>query len=205
MKKTLIISYTPRTDSNTKKLLDCFIDKNKGKTEITFLDITKDVPDLLLEDNLNLLFKQDYAKLPLTDDELNRIKKNEEIINQFLATDYIVLAYPMYNFSLPATVKSWVDAIIRNTKTFRFDDEGNYIPLCMDKEALVLMTTGGDYTKEPFKSINFATPEITQQLGFIGVATYHITAYGLDENRGQLDAILNNSKKEIDAFGGSWY
>jgi len=182
MKKTLIISYTPRTDSNTKKLLDCFIDKNKGKTEITFLDITKDVPDLLLEDNLNLLFKQDYAKLPLTDDELNRIKKNEEIINQFLATDYIVLAYPMYNFSLPATVKAWVDAIIRNTKTFRFDDEGN-----------------------PFKSMNFATPEITQQLGFIGVATHHINAYGLDENRGQLDTILNKSKKEIDAFGRNWY
>jgi len=38
MKKTLIVSYTPREGSNTKKLLDHFVSQISGKTEIEFLD-----------------------------------------------------------------------------------------------------------------------------------------------------------------------
>lgn len=204
MKKTLIVNYTPRIDSNTKKLVDYFIGQNKNKTEITFLDLAKNTPDLLLEENLNLTLKRLYSGVSLDEAETKLLSKNDEILQQVLETDYIVLAYPMYNFSLPATVKAWIDAIIQGGVTFKMTETG-YVGLCEGKQALVLMTTGSDFSTEPAKSRNFATPLIDAQLDFIGIPTEHISAFGLQQYADKVDAIIETSKTEIKALGKKWY
>ena len=57
MKKTLIVSYTPRIGSNTKQLTDTFFQAVKGKTEIIHVDLSSDPPDLLLNESLNAFIK----------------------------------------------------------------------------------------------------------------------------------------------------
>lgn len=108
MKKTLIVNYTPRVDSNTKKMVDYFIESNKMKTEITFLDLAEDTPDLLLKENLNLYVARNFGGVALTEEQQKGLAKNDQMMNQLLETDFVVLATPMYNFSIPATVKAWL-------------------------------------------------------------------------------------------------
>ncbi|MFC5044304.1 FMN-dependent NADH-azoreductase [Aquimarina hainanensis] len=204
MKKTLVVTYTPREGSNTKELIDHFISINKEKTEFSILDLTKEVPDLLLEKNLGLIFKDNYTEESLSDSEQQVLEKNNKMVSQVLEADYIVIGFPMYNFSLPATVKAWVDAIIQTGKTFMLGEEG-YVGLCRGKQALTIMTTGSDFGVPPLDSMNYATPLIKTDLEFIGIPSKHISAFGLQQYGDRLSEILEKAKKEITAVSDQWY
>lgn len=204
MKKTLIVNYTPREGSNTKKLVDFFIKENKEKTEITFLDLAKDTPDLLLEENLNLYVKRNFGGVELSDAENQILAQNDKLVQQVLAADYIVVATPMYNMSVPATVKAWIDAIVQAGVTFTQTAEG-LKGLCENTEALVLMTSGSDFGIEPLKSMNHAVPLLNACLGLIGIPSKNITAFGLQQYGDKLEEILANAQNEIKEAGSKWY
>src|SRR5665647_989272 len=102
--KTLIISYLPRGErSKTKQILDAFLENATGETEQ--LDLNKDVPDLFLPENLSAYYRRNYAGEELSEIDKKHLEKMDKMTEQFLNADKIVLAYPMYNFSLPAVVK----------------------------------------------------------------------------------------------------
>jgi len=204
MKKTLIIRYTPRENSNTKKMLDYFIEKNEAKTDITLLDLTEETPDLLLKENLNLYINRNFAGIELTEEENEKLAKNDKMMKQLLDADFIVLASPMYNFSIPATVKAWFDGVIQAGKTFTYTDTG-LKGLCENKEALILMTSGSDFGEEPYKSMNFATPLLTTSFGFLGVSSEAINVFGTQQYADKLDELIEESKGKIDAVGRKWY
>ena len=77
--------------------------------------------------------------------------------------DNLIIAFPMYNFSLPAAVKSWVDAVIQKGKTFTLTDKG-FQGLCVEKKAIVIITTGYEVGEA-----DFATPLIKTALGLMGI------------------------------------
>ncbi|WP_323027971.1 NAD(P)H-dependent oxidoreductase [Gelidibacter japonicus] len=171
MKKTLIVSYAPRKGSYTKELVNEFIDLATDKTEITFLDLTTSPPDLLLTDNLNLIW---YGGQPeYTEEEKERLSNHFQLTQQVLDADNIVLASPMYNFSLPATVKAWVDAIVVNNKTFAFIEGEGFKGLCENKNALVLLVSGGDYSEEGMNE--YYSPTIKTNFDYIGIGYFGVT------------------------------
>jgi len=61
MSKTLVVSYTPRYESNSKKLLDTFLQTTTS--DVTHLDLVNTPPPFLLEGNLNALLKRNYYVL----------------------------------------------------------------------------------------------------------------------------------------------
>ncbi|MCF6328114.1 MAG: NAD(P)H-dependent oxidoreductase [Devosiaceae bacterium] len=149
MSKILLISCTPRHESNTKKLVQTFIDTTKNKADITHLDLVANPAPLLLGNNLNALLKRNFMGMELDADESEVLQDVDQMVEQLQSFERIVLAYPMYNFSIPAVVKAWFDAVIQNGKTFKIKDDGSYEGLRQGTKALVLMTTGGDYSQEP--------------------------------------------------------
>lgn len=48
----------------------------------------------------------------------------ELAIQQFLDTDVLVIGAPMYNFSVPSTLKAWIDRIAVAGRTFRYTEAG---------------------------------------------------------------------------------
>ncbi len=137
--------------------------------------------------------------------ELNEVEQQivasaDVLVQQLLDADRIVFAFPMYNFSLPAAVKAWVDAVIQLGKTFTMTGEGAYAGLCHGKKALILMTTGGDFSQEPTKNMNFATPLMQTCLGFMGIESHVIAAYGLNQYMDRADDIVADAQQEIIGF-----
>ena len=204
MKNTLIVNYTPRIGSNTKILVDHFTALNKDKTTITVLDLAKTTPDLLLEENLNLYVKRNFGGVDLSADEQKRMSHNDKMVQQILDADFIVLASPLYNFSIPATVKAWFDTVISAGKTFTQTATGPK-GLCENKQAVLLMTSGGDFNSEPLKNVNFGSPLVATCFGFMGIPSESITAFGLQQYQDKATEILEKAKQEIEVLSNKWY
>ncbi|WP_109832764.1 NAD(P)H-dependent oxidoreductase [Reichenbachiella versicolor] len=204
MTRTLVISYTPRKGSYTKILLEEFISLAKEKTSIKHLDLVVTPPDLLLEKNLNLVMEWNNGKRDFSKEELTLLSNHHSLVEDVLDADNIVLAFPIYNFSMPATVKAWIDAIIVSEKTFSFNPHTGFKGLCESKRALSIMVSGFDY-HDSGNIREYASSTIQQNFDFIGIPLEQISAFGVDQKREQLDTILTNAKTEISSLIDKWF
>jgi FMN-dependent NADH-azoreductase len=69
---------------------------------------------------------------------------NDAILNEFQNADVIVIGVPMYNFSTPSSLKSWIDRVARAGVTFKYTDKG-VEGLVKDKSVIILSSRGGFY------------------------------------------------------------
>ncbi|MGC5698709.1 FMN-dependent NADH-azoreductase [Pseudomonas sp. NFXW11] len=65
-----------------------------------------------------------------------------QALEEFLAADAVVVAAPMYNFTIPTQLKAWIDRIAVAGKTFRYTEAGPE-GLCGGKKVIVVSTSGG--------------------------------------------------------------
>ena len=101
----------------------------------------------------------------------------DTLIEEVEAADVIVIAAPMYNFSIPSTLKAWIDHIVRAGRTFRYGAAGPE-GLLKGKKVFIVTGRGGVYSGEsPAKSLDFQEPYLRAMLGFLGlddVAFIHV-------------------------------
>jgi FMN-dependent NADH-azoreductase len=89
---------------------------------------------------------------------------SDALISELQAADTIVFAVPMYNFSVPSTLRAYFDHIARAGVTFRYTANGPE-GLLKGKKAYVFITRGGVYAN----GIDTQTPYLKQFLGFVGI------------------------------------
>ena len=103
------------------------------------------------------------------------LAQSEALINEAAAADLLLIAVPIYNFSIPAALKSWIDLICRdNVDGARAHDlTGQSI----NKQALIILTS--NYTLANADD-DFATPYLKFMMKFIGIdSVTFIDATGL--------------------------
>ena len=88
-----------------------------------------------------------------------------QVMEQVLAADVIVIGAPMYNFSIPSTLKAWIDRIAVAGKTFRYTDKGPE-GLAGSKKILIASGRGGIHTGAPS---DFQEAYLLHLFGFLGV------------------------------------
>jgi FMN-dependent NADH-azoreductase len=94
---------------------------------------------------------------------------SDELIAEVEAADTIVLAAPMYNFSIPSTLKAWIDHVARRGRTFRYSEKGPE-GLLKGKKVFVLAARGGVYSNgAPAAVLDFQEPYLRAVLGFLGL------------------------------------
>jgi FMN-dependent NADH-azoreductase len=93
---------------------------------------------------------------------------SDTLVSELEAADTIVLAAPMYNFSIPSTLKAWVDHVVRAGRTFRYTAAGPE-GLLKGKKAYVVTARGGVYSEGPGAAFDFQEPYLRAVLGFIGI------------------------------------
>ena len=197
MQNLLLVLYTPRHDSNTQKLVNTFLSAAQDHYNIKQIDLAKNPPPLLSEDNLNALLKRNFMGIDLTEDEQATVACADQYTEQLMEADKIVIAFPMYNFSLPAAIKAWIDLVTQKDKTFAISEMGEYSGLLSGKHALTLMTTGNDFNLDVLKDKNLATPLIQQCFDFIGVSNKHISAFGLNQYADRAGQIVEEAQQKI--------
>ena len=96
---------------------------------------------------------------------------SEMLIEELLWADYLLLGVPMYNFSVPSTLKAYLDNVVRINRTFAFDSTTHtYQGLATDKKALIITPSAGNFVVgTPLDHLNFCDSYLRSILGFIGV------------------------------------
>ncbi|MBV6671480.1 FMN-dependent NADH-azoreductase [Xanthomonas axonopodis pv. phyllanthi] len=97
---------------------------------------------------------------------------SEQLVEEFLASDIVVIGAPMYNFSVPTQLKAWIDRIAQPGRTFRYTANGPE-GLAGGKQLIVASSRGGMYTQGPMASLDFQEAYLTATFGFLGVRDVH--------------------------------
>lgn len=105
---------------------------------------------------------------PSTEEEKAARALSDALIAEVKAADTILIGAPMYNFSVPTTLRAWFDYILRAGETFRYSEAGPE-GLLKGKRVVVIESRGGLYSEGPAAAIDFQEPYLRQLLGFIGL------------------------------------
>lgn len=139
----------------------------------------------------------------LTGAQRTAVALSDTLIAELEAADTIVFALPMYNFSIPSTLKAWIDHVARRGRTFRYSEQGPE-GLLKGKKVFVLVARGGVYSKgSPFAAFDFQEPYLRAVLGFIGLTDVtFIHLEGLAMGPQAADANRAKALAEIDRLAG---
>ena len=98
------------------------------------------------------------------------IKISNDLIAELQAADHIIIGTPMYNFTIPAVLKAYIDHIVRVGVTV-VDNVGQLT----GKKTTIILASGGDFRPgSPFEAYNQASGYLRQVLGFIGLTDLDI-------------------------------
>jgi FMN-dependent NADH-azoreductase len=87
----------------------------------------------------------------------------DELIDELLAADHLLLSSPMYNWSVPSSLKAWIDQVLVNDKTMTYD--GSPGPLA-GRPVTVVASYGGGYSPgTPREKANFCGPYLETVFG----------------------------------------
>ena len=139
MKKLLYISVNSKPEdlsaSKTvaRKFINRFLERNKD-FQVEEIDLYKEhIPRLEYQyfEKRNCIVNEDDAK-ELSDKERSEVQRIRELCDQFISANVYVIAAPMWSLSFPAPLKEYIDCIMQDEKTIKF--EGKKIePLLDDK------------------------------------------------------------------------
>jgi FMN-dependent NADH-azoreductase len=101
-------------------------------------------------------------------DQAKAVAIADTLIAEVEAADTIVIAAPMYNFTISTPLKAWLDHIARAGRTFRYSEAGPE-GLLKGKKVFVVLSRGGFYGEGPAKAMDFQEPYLRTMLGFLGM------------------------------------
>src|SRR5580698_7675932 len=103
---------------------------------------------------------------------------SDELIGELERAEEYVFGVAMHNFSIPSTLKLWIDQIARVGRTFSYGANGP-TGLLKSKKAIILVATGGNYEAgTPMGGFNFVEPYLKAVFSFLGVTDIQFVTAG---------------------------
>jgi FMN-dependent NADH-azoreductase len=155
--------------------------------KVTHRDLGENPPPHLISQTLN-----GVRGTASTDTEFAARRLSDELIGELKTADTVVIGAPMYNFSVPTTLRVWFDHVLRAGVTFKYVD-GAVRGLLGGKRVIVIESRGGLYSEGPAQAIDFQEPYLRHLLGFIGITDVTFVraekiGYGPEARTASIDA-----------------
>ncbi|MGF9816699.1 FMN-dependent NADH-azoreductase [Brevibacillus agri] len=173
MNKVLFIKANDRPveQAVSVKLYEAFVQsykENHPNDEIAELDLFAENLPYYGNDLLTAMFKAGRG-MELTAEEQKGAELVNKYLNQFADADKVMIAFPMWNFTVPAVLHTYVDYLSQAGKTFKYTAEGP-VGLMGDKKVALLSARGGVYSEGPMAEIELANRYVRTVLGFWGIS-----------------------------------
>ncbi len=188
MAHLLHIDSSPRGDrSHSRRLTTEFVEAWKQShpaDTVTYRDVGRNPVPHVDEAWIAAAYTPPEQRTP----ELqSAIRMSDRLVDEFLAADIYVIGVPMYNLSVPSTLKAYIDQIVRIGRTFAFEPENStnpYKPLVLGKKMSIVAVrggsgfgSGGQYEKQ-----NYQTPYLATIFGFMGITDITFIEVEKDES-----------------------
>lgn len=107
-----------------------------------------------------------------TAEQAARLALSDTLIAEIQDADTLVVSTPLYNFSIPSTLKSWIDHICRSGITFNYTENGP-VGLLTGKRMIIVVASGGTSIGS---DMDFTSNYLRFVMGFIGITDIEIIA-----------------------------
>ncbi|WJG22965.1 FMN-dependent NADH-azoreductase [Vibrio furnissii] len=173
--------------SQSSKLLDAYLTKF-NQDELNVRDLAAD-PLPVLDFSVATALR---ATEDLSEDQQKVVALSDTLIAEIKAADTLVIAAPMYNFTIPTQLKNWFDLI-----ALKYTEAG-VKGLIEGKKAVVITTRGGIHKDAATDNV---APYLKTILGFVGITDVEFVyaealnmgeepaAKGIESAKSQLEAI----------------
>lgn len=189
MSNLLVVKSHPlsKEESRTLAVLDTFLttyETTNPADTITVLDLYEDnVPEI----DKDMLYGWAAAQKgeEMTPEQQAKTTRFTELTEQFLNSDKIIVANPLWNLNIPTKLKAWIDTITVSGKTFKYTATGP-VGLTKNKKVVHIQSSGGVYDGHDTSS-----QFIKNIFNFVGVNDIDsIYIQGIDHHPEQSEQIL---------------
>lgn len=176
MPTLLQLDSSPSTTSISRQLTHEFVQTWRAAHpdgKVIYRDLTANPPK-----PIDALWIRSTFTLPSarTVEQTETLALSEELISELERAEEYVIGVAMHNFSIPAVLKLWIDQIVRNGRTFSYDEQGPR-GLLQAKKVTVLVASGGVYESgTPAAAMNHIDPYLRTILAFVGVTDVKFVA-----------------------------
>jgi FMN-dependent NADH-azoreductase len=195
MKKILHVSCSPRGQAAERYKLAQKIIGLLLRKEPTAILVNRVIGDGAISQ-----VDEDYAISQASSVDVSQdgsMAVSEELIQELESSDFVVIGTPVHNFTVPSTLKAWIDHIARVRRTFDVSPEGK-VGALRDRPVFIAVSSGGRFSGERTRQPDFLTPYLQAVLGMIGLHDLTFfsvqgTAFGPDavaEARAKTDQAL---------------
>jgi len=189
--KVLEVSASARKVSSASRQLTrdliAALDDRYGDVETTRRDLANGIP-LVDEAWIEANFAPDESR---TEAHREALAFSDALVAEISEADVIVIGAPLYNFTIPAALKAWIDMIARARLTFRYTENGPE-GLLRNKKAYIVVATGGVPVGSP---ADFATPYLRHALAFVGITDVEFVA--ADKLNSQTEESMDAARARI--------
>jgi FMN-dependent NADH-azoreductase len=171
-KQVLEISSSGRIEGSTSRALSrdliSALEDRYGDIDVAHRDLATGIP-VVDEAWITANFTPEESR---TRQHRKVLAYSDGLVAELQKADILVIGVSMYNFSITATLKAWIDMIARARLTFRYTENGPE-GLLSGKKAYLVVATGGVPVGSP---MDFATPYLRHALAFVGITDVEIVA-----------------------------
>lgn len=195
MSKVLLIKANDRPveQAASVKLYEAFAKSYKEthpNDEVTELDLFAENLPYYGNDLITAMYKAGQG-FELSPEEQKGAALVSKYLNQFSEADKVVLAFPMWNFTVPAVLHTYMDYLSQAGKTFKYTAEGP-VGLMGDKKVALLSARGGVYSEGPAAAVEMANKYVRTLLGFWGVSNItEVIVEGHNQFADKAEAIIS--------------
>jgi FMN-dependent NADH-azoreductase len=194
-------SASDSTTSHTRRLSGELVERlkaaNPGAT-VVYRDVVADqLP------HVDITIREAWSPENSADPKLaGTIGRSRALVEELKAADVVVVGSPMYNFSVPSTLKAWIDHVAIAGQTFSYTAEGPR-GLLSAKVYLVL-SSGGIYSQGPFAANDHLSTYLEAIFRFLGIEDVEViraegVAYGPEQDQ----AAMAGAAEKIDAIAAA--
>ena len=196
----LHLDSSPRgADSHSRqssgKFVQSWLQAHPGDA-VTRRDIGHQTIPHVTEEFIGAMYTPAETRTPA---QVEALKLSDELIGELRAADVYVFGIPMYNFSVPAVFKAYIDQVIRAGETF---NPANYAGLLTGKSLFVVTARGGSGygPGEAREAYNVQDPTIRTAFGLAGVTDQTFIHVNGTSSGTETDALLTPAREQIKAL-----
>ena len=189
--QVLQISASARIEGSASRQLSrdliAALDDRHDGVEVLHRDLIDGLP-FVDQDWIEANFTPDEAR---TENHRETLAFSDSLVAELRNADILVIGVPVYNFSIPAALKAWIDMIARARETFRYTNDGPE-GLLEGRKAYLVVATGGVPVGSP---MDFATPYLRHVLAFVGITDVEVIA--ADKLNSQAEESMDQARIQI--------
>lgn len=190
----------PASQGVSSRMYDTFMEtvKEAKGININVYDVFEEDMPYVGQDLFNAFAKLQKGE-PLADIEQRILVAKQKAKDAVSKADVVVIAFPLWNCTIPAALHTFIDYITEAGFTFKYGSQGELINLMPDKKVILLNARGGVYSSPEMQPMEMAVNYMRNMFSKVfGMEIIdEVIIEGHNSNPDQAEAIIEEGLQKV--------